>query len=61
MGVGPSMASRVRNGQRLPSVKVLNAIAEELDLPLERLVSAHCAGPEAFGELIRDSLMVVIG
>lgn len=56
IGVGHSMASRIRSGQRLPSVAVMKRISEEFDLPLETLVLRHEQGPEAFGKLIRSTL-----
>lgn len=49
-----TMASRMRNGQRLPSVKTLVRISQEFNLPVETLTTAHSAGPEAFGKLLRE-------
>ena len=56
IGVSPSMASRLRNGRRGPSVPVLYAISEEFDLPLSRLVAARVEGPEAFGAVLQRRL-----
>lgn len=56
IGVSPSMASRIRNGSRLPSVDGLRRISKEFDLPLDTLVLAHGRGAEHFGELMRSTL-----
>jgi transcriptional regulator with XRE-family HTH domain len=56
IGVGPSMASRIRNGQRLPSVKVMIAIEREFGIPMDELVAAHEKGCEEFGKLFRATL-----
>lgn len=56
IGVTHSMASRIRSGDRLPSVKVMTKISEELDIPLETLVLAHRDGPKHFGRLIRAKI-----
>jgi len=58
IGVGHSMASRIRSGDRLPSTKVLARISAELDIPLETLVETHAKGPKAFGRLIRARLQM---
>jgi transcriptional regulator with XRE-family HTH domain len=52
MGVSPSMASRVRNGKRLPSTKVVMQIHERMSIPLDDLMAAHTQGCEEFGKLI---------
>ena len=54
--VSESMASRIRNGQRLPSVKVLVALSEQLNIRLARLIDAHLRGPQFFGEVIRHAI-----
>ena len=56
IGVGHSMASRIRNGQRLPGTQTLRAIHREFGIPLEDLMDAHSRGRQAFGTLIRDHL-----
>lgn len=53
IGVGPSMASRIRSGKRLPSTKVCHAIQEEFGIEWLDLMDAHRAGPVAFGECFR--------
>jgi transcriptional regulator with XRE-family HTH domain len=53
IGVGHSMASRIRNGQRCPGVGTLARIHEVLGIPLVELTEKHRKGPEAFGKLIR--------
>ncbi len=52
MGVSSSMASRVRNGKRLPGTTVLNRLHENLAIPLDDLMAAHKAGPVRFGQLV---------
>lgn len=52
IGVSHSMASRIRNGRRLPGTQVLWAIHREFGIPVEELMAAHQDGPTAFGELI---------
>ncbi len=52
MGVSPSMASRVRNGKRLPSTKVVMQMHDRMGIPLEDLMSAHTKGCAEFGELV---------
>lgn len=56
IGVSQSMASRIRNGQRLPSIAVMNRIASYFDVDLLRLVNTHEQGRAAFGALIRELL-----
>jgi transcriptional regulator with XRE-family HTH domain len=56
IGVGQSMASRIRNGRRLPGVATMHRIHEELGIPLSDLVVAHEAGSQEFGRLIRQHL-----
>lgn len=56
IGVSHSMASRIKSGDRLPSVGTLSRIHEVLDIPLDTLVLAHRRGPESFGRLIRSRL-----
>lgn len=56
IGVSPSMASRLRNGKRRPSLATVRRISRELDIPLERLVTAHGNGAKATGKLITQRL-----
>ena len=56
IGVSPSMASRLRNGKRLPSLRVLTVLADYLELDLFKLTNAHTQGAEAFGKIIRKGL-----
>lgn len=48
------MASRLRDGKRLPSVRLMKRIAAEFDVSIDDLVRVHTQGSEAFGELLRD-------
>lgn len=56
IGVSQSMASRIRNGKRLPSIPVMIRMASYLDCDLIRLVNAHTQGANAFGVLVRELL-----
>lgn len=56
IGVSPSMASRIRNGDRLPSLRVLQAIHEEFGTPVDKLLGEASQGPEQFGQLVRTEL-----
>lgn len=62
IGVSPSMASRIRNGHRLPSTGVIRRISVELEIPIDQLLEAHGEGPTEFGRLMRMYLdEIVIG
>ena len=54
VGVHFTMASRMRNGQRLPSVKTLTKISTEYEIPLATLIEAYGAGAGSFSALLRD-------
>lgn len=56
LGVSHAMASRLRNGRRRPSIRVIDAIHREFGVPVEELHAAHVQGAEAFGELLRRIL-----
>lgn len=56
LGVSPSMASRIRNGERLPSTRVLNQLHREYGVPLATLMDAHTKGPAALAEAIKPYL-----
>jgi transcriptional regulator with XRE-family HTH domain len=51
-----TMASRLRNGDRLPSVKTLIKISTEFNVPVETLTRAHAKGAPAFSKLLRDRI-----
>lgn len=53
IGVHFTMASRIRSGQRLPSLRVCEKIAEVYKIPLTTLLAARREGPEVFSVLIR--------
>lgn len=53
LGISHAMASRLRNGKRKPSVKVMRAISREFGVPIETLADAHAEGAEEFGRLLR--------
>lgn len=48
-----TMASRLRNGRRLPSAALLIRIMDAYDLDAEEILLAHQGGPEIFGQYIR--------
>lgn len=50
------MASRIRNGQRLPGTRTIHAIHREFGIELLALMNAHQDGPEAFGRLVATRL-----
>jgi len=54
VGISESMASRLLNGHRLPSVAVMNSIARAYGIPIADLATAHAKGSTAFGKLLRD-------
>jgi transcriptional regulator with XRE-family HTH domain len=59
IGVSHSMASRIRNGNRLPSTKVLDRIHQESAIPLDDLIAAHRQGSKAFGKLINEKWLTI--
>lgn len=56
LGVSHAMASRLRNGRRLPSVKVMDAIHREFGIPVDELHQAYLAGSEVFGRLLTRAI-----
>lgn len=56
IGVHFTMASRYRNGRRIPSTQVLSRIARTYDLPIDELVGAATAGHDKFGQYMREHL-----
>lgn len=52
IGVSHSMASRIRNGRRLPSTRTLARICQEFDIPLPEAHQAYECGPLEFGLLV---------
>ncbi len=50
IGCSHSMASRLRSGKRLPSLSLLNRIAEAFKVDPAPLVRAHKRGAESFGK-----------
>lgn len=51
-----TMASRMRNGQRLPSVNTLIKISQAYDLPITTLTDAYSKGASNFGEFLRSNI-----
>lgn len=58
VGIHFSMASRLRSGTRLPSADLIMRIHEVYDIPLEDLHRARADGAEAFGQFLRDRVLV---
>lgn len=54
VGVHFTMASRLRNGMRLPSVSTLRKIVDEYDLDINEALAAHGKGSAEFGRYLRD-------
>lgn len=50
------MASRIRNGRRLPGVLTMRRIHSELGIPYAELVEAYHRGARAFGKLVSAAL-----
>lgn len=48
-----TMASRLRNGNRLPSLSLMQSIHEAFNLPYDDLMSAYKLGAAAFGQYLR--------
>lgn len=55
-GVHFTMASRLRNGHRLPSTSLLIRIHKKYHLPLADLTKAYSGGREAFGAYMRENV-----
>lgn len=53
VGVDHSMASRLRNGKRLPSLATLRRIHAVLGIGWTTLLTAYDGGPQAFGAMLR--------
>ncbi len=53
-GVSESMASRLRNGQRLPGAGVLSNIIQEFDLDPAAVFKAYSSGAEAFSAYLKE-------
>ena len=61
VGIHYTMASRLRNGHRMPSSGLLSAIVEAFHVEGDELGVMHAAlggGPDTFGAWIRDCLYV---
>lgn len=58
-GCDDTMASRLRNGKRLPGADLLLRIHEAYQVPLDALHDARTRGRKAMGELLRNSIFDV--
>lgn len=54
VGCDFTMASRLRNGDRLPGLRLMIRISEAFDLPYDELVAAYQEGHAAFGTYLRQ-------
>jgi transcriptional regulator with XRE-family HTH domain len=54
IGVHFSMASKLKNGHRSPSLDTLIRIWEEFDLPADELLNSAKGGADSFGRYLRD-------
>lgn len=59
VGVHFTMASRLRNGMRLPSVTTLSNITREFNLDPQDALEAYRGGAEAFGRFLRERVFDV--
>lgn len=57
IGIHHSMASRIRNGKRLPGVDTIGRISAVYGIPEKRLLDARKKGEEAFGRLITKEIV----
>lgn len=59
VGCDYTMASKLRNGQRLPSRELLERIVAAFDLDANEALAATAAGPQAFSEYLNDRVFRV--
>ncbi len=52
VGCSHSMASRIRSGNRLPGLDLMNRISAEFDIPVKTMMKARQEGPEAMAALL---------
>ncbi len=57
VGCSHSMASRIINGHRLPSIDVIERIRAEYDVDLDAMLDARRQGAQAFGVLMREQVI----
>jgi transcriptional regulator with XRE-family HTH domain len=59
VGIHFTMASRLRNGERLPSLPTFIRVMQEFELPAEKVkewLDAISQGEEASGKWLRDNI-----
>lgn len=54
IGCHHTMASRLLNGDRTPSLELMQSICEAFAIPMATLIEAKMAGTEAFGAKLRE-------
>ena len=54
VGCSISMASRLRSGERLPSLAMLIKISEAFDIAYDDLMAAYRQGPVEFSACLRE-------
>ena len=52
VGIHHSMASRLFNGQRMPSIELMVRISEEYGIPVNKLLAARIEGPQAMSDIL---------
>ena len=56
VGIHFSMASRLRNGKRLPSASLIFRISYAYQLPIQQIQEAYLDGPDEFGRYLRENV-----
>jgi transcriptional regulator with XRE-family HTH domain len=56
LGISRSMASRIRNGQRLPGVATILALYREFNISPLAMLLAYTEGPAVFGRLVSNAV-----
>ena len=51
-----SMASRLRNGKRLPGASLIFRISDAYQLPIDQVQEAYLDGPDEFGKYLREKV-----
>jgi len=54
VGCHHTMASRLFNGQRVPSLELMQRISKEYNISMAALVDARLQGAQQFAELLRS-------
>jgi transcriptional regulator with XRE-family HTH domain len=57
VGCHHSMASRIVNGKRLPSIELMERIAASYDVSMDEMLDARRKGAAAFGRLMQRKIV----